>query len=411
MKTYVLSLIFMSVTAVYTPAQIVISTASAQETGAIQPTQGGANIIPTGTGEYTPVSHWSLGIKGGANYFRISPQPIKRLDQVHLMYGGTLEYSINPLVGLGIEYNYNPYGRPYYTDVTTGKLEGGTQDALLYGSINLSNLLAPYRAGSNSKWNVFAEGGVGYSNYNINMDDEPITFHQGPMGKVGLNIEHNFHKSWAFGIEGQYRFYHRKFINSNTKGDALTTTIGLRYKFGAHGDKKHARNISMSEYYPKPAPVIIDNTIETMDRLKALEVANAVLNDKIDKLNEVILALSTKSHGDVTLSFQNIEFEFGSDILTRISYSILDQMAANLKNKPASVKVNIVGHTDYIGTKEFNKILSLKRANAVKDYLIVQNVPVSSIFINGFGENDPITSNKTKEGRQKNRRVEFQISI
>ena len=60
--------------------------------------------------ENIPVNHWSLAIKGGINYFRISATTINRTDQFHLLVGGSLEYTINPLVGLGLEYTNNPFG-------------------------------------------------------------------------------------------------------------------------------------------------------------------------------------------------------------------------------------------------------------------------------------------------------------
>lgn len=408
MKTFILiSILTIAMATGFTNAQDVISTVTSKET----------KTITTETGEqrFTPVTHWSLGIKGGANYFRILPEPIKRIDQIHLMYGGTVEYTINPKVGIGLEYNYNPYGRPYYTDVTTGNLYGGTHNAILYGSLNFSNWLAPYRTGKNLKWNVYGNVGVGYSFYNITMDIEPVTYHQGPMANAGINVEHNISKSWAFGIEGQYRYYHRKFVNSRRKGDALTTTIGLRYKFNANGSKSHARNISMTDYYPKPPAVIIEkivkeNSIETLERLKALEAENAGLKDEINRLNGVILALTYQVDGSSTVAFTNIEFEFGSDKLTPSSYPVLNQIAVALIKKPGTITVNISGHTDYIGTDEFNQALSIKRSNAVKNYLLSKNVPDSGISISGYGEKKPIASNKTKEGRQKNRRVEFEIT-
>lgn len=379
--------------------------------------------------KFIPVTHWSIGIKGGLNYFRILPEPISRIDQIHPMIGGTVEYSINPLVGIGLEYNYNPYGRPYYINETaSGNIKGGAHDAILYGSINLTNLLTPYRMGSSSKLNVFGDAGVGYSFYNFSLDGAPTTYNEGPIAKIGLNLEYNLSKSLALGIEGQYRFYHIALLclTNYDKGEALTTTIGLRYKFDANGSKQHARNISIDEYYPKPALVIIekekakkDSTTEILNRLKALEAENAALNDKINKLNDAVLALSSKEQtsGKTSIqktvlnnaSFQNIEFEFGSYKLSTSSYSILDQIADILKNNQTSVKLIASGFTDYIGTKEFNQTLSVKRANAVKVYLLDKGVPASNISVIGYGKEKPIATNKTETGRQKNRRVEFQI--
>jgi len=72
--------------------------------------------------------------------------------------------------------------------------------------------------------------------------------------------------------------------------------------------------------------------------------------------------------------------------------------------------MSVAGYTDYIGSNEYNLKLSVRRANSVKKYLLKRHVPASSITITGYGEENPIAPNETPEGRQKNRRVEFQIT-
>lgn len=424
MKRNLLSIALVIITFCYTTAQEVTAAKTQQaDTSLLAQEAVAKSAIQCGV---TPVSHWSVGIKSGLNYFRVAPQPVTRLDQVHLIVGGTVEYSFSPLAGVGLEYNYNPYGRPYYVDATfttKGNITGGTHDIILYGSINMSNLLVPYRKGFGSKLNVYADAGVGYAFYKNSLDDYPNGTYESPMGNVGVNAEYSLTKSLALGLEGQYRFYHRKLVSGTKteKSNALTTTVGLRYKFDANGNRQHARNISMCEYYPKPAPVIIqkitkDSTPETLNRLKAIEAENLALNDKIKKMNDDIVALSSrnntveaKEQGLAGSSYKNIEFQFGSDKLVGSAYPILDQIAVLLKNNPNSVKLSVAGYTDYVGTEEFNQALSIKRANAVRVYLLNKKVPASSISIMGYGKVNPIATNKTKAGRQMNRRVEFQI--
>jgi len=368
---------------------------------------------------FVPVSHWSIGIKGGANYFIVAPYASERTDQIHLMVGGTLEYTINPLVGIGLEYNYNPYSRPYYINATTnGDLVGSTHDAILYSSINFSNLLTPYRAGFFSKLNIYGDAGVGLGFYNFSLNDAPKANAESPMAKVGLNAEYNISKSLSLGIEGQYRYYHRKNLGGAYANnvEALTTTIGLRYKFAANGDKQHARNISICEYYPKPAPLTAEERAnlskisEALDRLDAVEAQNDTLNKKLQKLEEDMKALETMEKGVVNASFQNVEFEFASDQLTEGSYSTLDQISVILINNPSWAKLEVSGHTDNIGTSEFNQTLSEARANSVKEYMLSKNVPATSVIITGYGEDKPVATNDTEEGRQMNRRVEFEIT-
>ena len=74
------------------------------------------------------------------------------------------------------------------------------------------------------------------------------------------------------------------------------------------------------------------------------------------------------------------------------------------------IKLKIDGHTDYIGTEQYNLNLSLKRANSIKNYLIGRGVSANNISIEGYGKQNPVANNSTEAGRAKNRRVEFIIS-
>jgi outer membrane protein OmpA-like peptidoglycan-associated protein len=71
--------------------------------------------------------------------------------------------------------------------------------------------------------------------------------------------------------------------------------------------------------------------------------------------------------------------------------------------------VLVTGHTDADGSDEFNVELGLKRANRAKDYLISKGVPEERIKVESKGKSEPLSTNQTPEGRQKNRRVELKI--
>jgi len=433
MKRNLLSIMLIAAAVGSTTAQEVTTATTMSTQEAVTVVSDSSILKVATTCAFTPVSHWSIGLKGGGNYFRVAPGSISRSDQFNWVGGAAIEYSINPLVGLGLEYMYNPYGHTYQLNANQiGTMEGRTHDAVVFASINLMNLLVPNRTNFWSKMNIYGDAGVGVGFYQFKLmnaannvivdsrnagDGVPETV----MGKLGLNLEYNISKSIALGGEVQYRYYDRTNLGgyqmSKGNSEALTATIGLRFKLGANGQKQHARNISMCEYYPKPAPVIInkivkDNTVETMDRLKAIEDENAALNNKINKLNSDIDSLSANrnANGGYLPTYENIEFEFGSDKLTQGSYRALDEIAATLNSKPSTVRLNVAGYTDYVGTDEFNQTLSVNRANAVKRYLLNKNVPASSITIIGYGEKNPIGPNNTSEGRELNRRVEFQLT-
>ena len=73
------------------------------------------------------------------------------------------------------------------------------------------------------------------------------------------------------------------------------------------------------------------------------------------------------------------------------------------------VIVEVAGHTDSIGTEEYNEGLSQRRAQSVLDYLVEQGINASRMTAKGYGESQPIASNDTSEGRAKNRRTELVV--
>ena len=105
-----------------------------------------------------------------------------------------------------------------------------------------------------------------------------------------------------------------------------------------------------------------------------------------------------------------IEFETGKDVIKASSNSILDEIA-NVMVKNTDYILLINGHTDNVGEPESNLILSEKRANAVKYYLLGKGISSGRMIAQGFGDSKPIANNATDAGRQANRRVEFIVKF
>ena len=104
---------------------------------------------------------------------------------------------------------------------------------------------------------------------------------------------------------------------------------------------------------------------------------------------------------------KGVNFAYDSAELTQPSHAILDGVAKILTKHP-DLKVTIAGHTDSMGTADYNMKLSQRRAESVMHYLISRGVHSANLTAVGFGEEQPIASNDEVEGRAKNRRVELQ---
>lgn len=113
-----------------------------------------------------------------------------------------------------------------------------------------------------------------------------------------------------------------------------------------------------------------------------------------------LLAVTFK--GDVT-------FDTNSTVVRPGLYSELNRVAGVLSQYPQTL-VRVEGHTDSVGTNEYNQDLSVRRAMAVKNLLVQRGIADSRIDSVGYGETMPVATNDTEAGRQRNRRVEIKIA-
>jgi outer membrane protein OmpA-like peptidoglycan-associated protein len=134
-----------------------------------------------------------------------------------------------------------------------------------------------------------------------------------------------------------------------------------------------------------------------MDK-QAQELAAEIPGAKVERVGEGIL---------VTFD-SGILFDFDSDALRGPAMENLRNLAASLQKYPRT-NVMLVGHTDAVGSDSYNQRLSERRANAAASFLAANGVDRSRITAIGRGESEPVDSNDTEVGRQRNRRVEVAI--
>ena len=109
-------------------------------------------------------------------------------------------------------------------------------------------------------------------------------------------------------------------------------------------------------------------------------------------------------------ALQGVQFEVGKSTIKKESFAILNNVAKVMIDNP-SYKLYVAGHTDNVGNADKNLQLSINRASAVEKYLESKGVATDRVRSEGFGQTNPVADNATKEGKAKNRRVEFKVEF
>jgi outer membrane protein OmpA-like peptidoglycan-associated protein len=135
-----------------------------------------------------------------------------------------------------------------------------------------------------------------------------------------------------------------------------------------------------------------------MDK-QAEEIKKTVPDAKVDRVGE----------GIVVEFSSNVLFGFDKSVLSAVAKENLDKLVLVLDAYP-DTDIEIQGHTDSKGTLEYNQNLSEERSTQASNYLTQKGISAQRITVKGFGETIPDYSNKTEEGRAKNRRVAFLIT-
>jgi len=138
------------------------------------------------------------------------------------------------------------------------------------------------------------------------------------------------------------------------------------------------------------------------------EAEKAQLRERLHQQLNTILETQESARG-LIVNISDVLFDFNKYTLKPGAREKMAKVSGILLSYPG-LKIQLEGHTDSIGSEEYNMKLSQQRADAVRDYLTGQGVPALTVTAVGLGKADPVTSNDTAAGRQQNRRVEMVVS-
>jgi peptidoglycan-associated lipoprotein len=138
---------------------------------------------------------------------------------------------------------------------------------------------------------------------------------------------------------------------------------------------------------------------------EAAAAASKTAQDALDRAIAAGKLAEGKLLYETVLSDDKVKFGFDKSELSPEAKAALDEFATKLKTDNQNVYVEVQGHTDNIGGEAYNMKLGEQRAEAVKDYLVRQGIPIFRMATISYGETAPVADNHTREGRAANRRV------
>jgi len=200
-------------------------------------------------------------------------------------------------------------------------------------------------------------------------------------------------------VRGEARYLYDTF--DDNYGD-VHWSVGIEIPLG------EVRTVERIVYVDRAVEV----PVERLVRVTEDETDGDSVPDSRDKCANTLAGARVDATGCIidaqTVTFKTISFQSNSANLTFSSQKALTPVAESFKSQ-TDLKVEIAGHTDSIGSAEYNQDLSQRRADSVRQFLIDQGVDAERLSAVGYGEMQPVAENDSESGRAMNRRVEFRL--
>ena len=241
-------------------------------------------------------------------------------------------------------------------------------------------------------------------------------------GAAAVGIDFNFNvegNPFFLGIEAMYEYgFTNTYGKDSEAANKYFLSPGTRLPGETDGSRKFSGlelkvtlGVPFSVFSKKPQPqtVAVEPQIVYVER----EVPETKVEEEdkpcysLEEINDLMIKGESVKGKTICAIDDAINFDTGKSQIKSESFDYLDRLAETLKRTNSRIKVK--GHTDNVGTEEFNLNLSKDRAMSVMNYLLRKGVKRENLSYDYYGFSLPITSNDTEEGRRLNRRVEFEI--
>lgn len=357
---------------------------------------------------------WVLGFHGGGNMW------FNDYNERVIGPGGdiTLRYGISPAFSAGLLAGYEEL-----KSKQDPPFAGQAGDYLKLHAMPAAATLWVHFA-SGKSFNPYVYAGFGAMLYKrldgaaaYIPDSKFITSINVPFG-VGFEVFPS--KSSSFVIDVGYRITddYPDGIKKGNLGGYLTAKAGMNFYFGTSTAEKEELARAEAQRIKDLAAAEARRVKELAEaearRVKALAEAEA---QRIKDSTEAAARRLADQRGrdtviilekGKTVVLKGVNFEFNKATLTSYSENILERALSALRTSP-DLNVLIVGHTDNVGSAAYNKNLSMRRAQAVKTWLVKKGITAKRLSVSGKGFDEPIDTNNTEDGRLNNRRIEFRV--
>lgn len=309
-----------------------------------------------------------------------------------------------PLVGMRLGYNFNKYlgveGYVHYAKTDNNFwTPKDSVDFTGYGAEVIFHLLPNY------KLVPFLAAGVGGAHYSYGVFEDDSDYGTDNYKNNKFTFDYGCGLKWFLSDWFALRFDIRHVMPIDRFHNNMLVSLGLNFAFG--GAKKtvaapvSAAEPVMEEVKPQAAaePVV-------EEARPAVAAAPAVVEEVVSPPPKTQVREEIDEMGRATLE---VLFDFDKDIIKNNYTKDIDHMAEVMKEH-SDIKLTIEGHTDNVGKAAYNKNLSQRRAEAVKNYMVTKGgIEADRLNAVGYGQERPVASNKTRDGRAKNRRVEAAV--